>query len=610
VKLTSDRIHLSFQNRLLIIVVLTVLIPLVIFGSFLTYQLSVTLKDEVSLSAQRELTQMADRLSLEFTQVKSISNLYYLDDDIAAILAAIESGQAQRESLNPELQKILGKYNAGLNNIYYSIAIILPDNHVIGNAVHVDKNSIFDPASRPWNESLEMNQSKILFTLDSEMDKLFSSPGYPYVYLIRQLHDRSTWEKTGTLIIGLSEIDIRKMYSGYIQFDQSTFILDENFQLISFADNMDINPLGLHGFREIFSPIAPDLDLQFLQQYSAAQAFKGWGTQLLASSHTINATQWKIVTIADLNILLAKFSRIRTLFFVILSIYLLVSILLSTIMIRNSMRPLGNLTRTMNQVKSGQLDARSDVLSKDEIGELTIQFNDMLDRIQDLVSRNELEQSLKREAEIMALQSQINPHFLYNTLASIRFMVLTGRKEDADTIILALIRLMKNTLSDANEYISIEKEIALLGDYLEIQKLAFGKELTYEIEIENSIRSCGIIKLLLQPIVENAILHGLKPRKKDCMLSIIGRMIDQDVQFIIRDNGVGFDSNHLDLDEIHPDHTRIGIANVNNRIKLCFGSGYGLEVKSQPGQGTEIQICIPCIPMKEDYLSYEHTDRR
>jgi len=610
VKLTSYRIHLSFQNRLLIIAVLTVLIPLIIFGSFLTYQLSVTLKDEVSLSAQRELTQMADRLSLEFTQVKSISNLYYLDDDIAAILAAIESSQAQRESLNPELQKILGKYNAGLNNIYYSIAIILPDNHVIGNAVHVDKNSIIDPASRPWNQSLEMNQSKILFTLDSEMDKLFSSPGYPYVYLIRQLHDRSTWQKTGTLIIGLSEIDIRKMYSGYIQFDQSTFILDENFQLISSADNMEINPLGLRSFREIFSPAAPGLDLRFLQQYSATQAFIGWGTHLLASSHTINATQWKIVTIADLNILLAKFSRIRTLFLVILSVYLLVSILLSTIMIRNSMRPLGNLTRTMNQVKSGQLDARSEVLSKDEIGELTIQFNDMLDRIQDLVSRNELEQNLKREAEIMALQSQINPHFLYNTLASIRFMVLTGRKEDADTIILALIRLMKNTLSDANEFISIEKEIALLGDYLEIQKLAFGKELTYEIEIEHSIRSCGIIKLLLQPIVENAILHGLKPRKKDCRLSITGQMIDQDVQFIIRDNGIGFDANHLDLDEIHPDHTRIGIANVNNRIILCFGSGYGLEVKSQPGQGTKVQILIPCIPMKEDYLSYEHTDRR
>jgi Predicted signal transduction protein with a C-terminal ATPase domain len=554
------------------------------------------MNNEASTSAQRELVQMADRLSLEFTQVRSVSNLFYLDKNVSAFLKDYNSSSDDKAAQRHGADSMANKYNAALNNIYFQVALIARNGKVFGNPMFKNDIPYIFLEDKPWYSSFKNNQSEIIWTSDSTLDNMFSSPGYPYVYVIRKLHDLDTWDTIGTLIMGISELEIKKMYSGYVSSTQSTYIMDGKHHIISYIDNLGLGDDALQHFNN-------------LENYSGSFVYSSGPRKVLVNYYTINATQWKIVTISDLNALLMGFSSIRNIFLLILALYLVATIILSYVLAKRFVVPINNLYTNMARVKNGDLDAHVAVTSNDEIAELSDQFNDMLTKIRDLMAHVVTEERLKREAEIMALQTQINPHFLYNTLASIRFMVYTGNKEDADTIILALIHLMKNTLSDANEFVTVEKEINLLQDYISIQKLAFVKPLNISIDIEEEINNCKIIKLLLQPIVENAILHGLKPKKDDCWLSITGRSVGSILEFKVADNGVGFDGSQINLNKKDPNHKNsIGLNNVYNRIVLTFGEQYGITVVSRINEGTCVTVRIPKIINEGGYSSYEHID--
>ncbi|MFV0414585.1 MAG: sensor histidine kinase, partial [Oscillospiraceae bacterium] len=231
---------------------------------------------------------------------------------------------------------------------------------------------------------------------------------------------------------------------------------------------------------------------------------------------------------------------------------------------------------------------------------------DMLQEIRDLMDNVVQEQKLKRDAEILSLQTQINPHLLYNTLASIRFLVFTGDKKTADNAILALIRLMKNTLSDAREFVTVENEFDLLQDYIQLQRLAFDRPVEVSVDVDDNILDCKIIKLLLQPVVENAFLHGLKPKAGSIQLCIAGKADQNDLVFTVEDNGVGFDTEKANYTDKDPASRSVGLRNVHNRIVLTFGEGYGLTVQSTLSEGTAVTLRIPLIRSKGEYSSYEH----
>lgn len=586
--------RIKIQSKLMLIFLLTIVVPLIFFGSFLFSQQLRTMENAASNSAQRELIQMADRLSLEFTQVKSVSNLFYLDKYLAAFLNDNYSSFDKVAVEQYDMSSIANKYNSVLNNTYFQVAIVATDGKIFGNPMFLKNMPYMDLEVQPWYSVIKSNQFNIIWTSDPYLDVMFSSPGYPYIYVIRQLHDLETWERIGTLIIGISELEIKKMYSGYVSSTQSTYILDDKKSIISYIDN-----LGLE----------QDVVQQFdnLENYSGSFVYGSGRQKKLVSFHTINATQWKIITYSDLNVLLEGFSDVRNISLLILLLYLIATLILSYVLAKRFVVPINNLYTNMARVKKGDLDASVTITSNDEIAELSEQFNDMLAKIRQLMSNVVTEQKLKREAEIMSLQTQINPHFLYNTLASIRFMVYAGNKEDADTAILALIRLMKNTLSDINEFVTVEKEINLLKDYINIQKLALAKPLDISIDMEEGINSCKIIKFLLQPLVENAILHGLKPKKDNCRLCITGRAVGSIVEFRISDNGVGFDSTQSNFGFKNHDFKKgVGLHNVHNRIVLTFGEQYGVTVLSNINEGTCVTVRIPKILNEGDYSCYEH----
>jgi len=307
----------------------------------------------------------------------------------------------------------------------------------------------------------------------------------------------------------------------------------------------------------------------------------------------------------DLNHLLSNFNSINYLYLVVIGIYFIITIILCSVFLTKFTKPIQVLYQNMEKVKANNFDVTVPILSNDEIGDLSHKFNSMIERIKQLMENLLKEQEEKRQAELITLQTQINPHFLYNTLASIRYLIYTEKKEDVDNIILSLIRILKNSLSNTEEFVSIQKEISILEDYILIQKFAFSQKVTVDIHMEEDILSCKTIKLILQPLVENAFMHGLKPKNSNGYLSIKGYSHENMVCFEIYDNGVGF----IPEADIKKKHRRgIGLQNVKDRIELTFGKKYSLNIDSRPDEFTKITINIPKIACEEEFVYYEHFD--
>ena len=221
----------------------------------------------------------------------------------------------------------------------------------------------------------------------------------------------------------------------------------------------------------------------------------------------------------------------------------------------------------------------------------------MTHKIEDLMAQNVHEQELKRKSELKALQSQINPHFLYNTLDSIIWMAEGKKYEDVVLMTASLARLLRQSISNEDETVLIGQEIQYVKSYLTIQKMRYKDKLEFEINVDPSINSVHIVKLVLQPIVENAIYHGLKYKESKGMLTVNGYQKDGNAVIEIADDGVGMDAETLNrIFEKHKVNYRsngVGVYNVQRRLSMYYGKEYGLSYKSEKGKGTTVTVVIP-----------------
>lgn len=262
-------------------------------------------------------------------------------------------------------------------------------------------------------------------------------------------------------------------------------------------------------------------------------------------------------------------------------------------------RPIKRLSRAMSQVQEGDFTVRVPNKRKDEIGELTDSFNYMVDKINTLIRQVYQEKIAQKNAEVQALQAQINPHFLYNTLDSVNWMLIDREEYDISDIIISLGSLMRYSIEDENAFVPLDREVEYVISYLKIQKNRLEDRLDYQVEVDDSLRQEKIPKLILQPMVENAITHGIEPRRENGKVTILIRDMDGEIQITVEDNGIGMTPEQLEhLKEEVPDlekegHTGIGIRNVDRRIRLHYGEQYRIRIESVYKKGTVINLRIP-----------------
>lgn len=262
-------------------------------------------------------------------------------------------------------------------------------------------------------------------------------------------------------------------------------------------------------------------------------------------------------------------------------------------------RPIKRLSRAMEQVQKGDFAVRVPNRRKDEIGELTESFNYMLDEINTLIRQVYQEKIAQKNAEVQALQAQINPHFLYNTLDSVNWMLIDRGEMDISDIIISLGSLMRYSIEDEQAFVPLEREMEYVLCYLKLQKNRLEDRLEYEVEAETGLESWKIPKLILQPLVENAITHGIEPGKRKGKIRISARDQGEEILITVEDNGQGMTSEQLKhLKEEVPDgerdgRTGIGVRNVDRRLRLHYGDQYGLTIESRYGEGTAVRFLIP-----------------
>ncbi len=264
-------------------------------------------------------------------------------------------------------------------------------------------------------------------------------------------------------------------------------------------------------------------------------------------------------------------------------------------------RPIRTLTGVTDQVAKGDLTVRADVQSGEDLNILSESLNTMIDKINDLIEKEKSDQARLRKAEFELLQSQINPHFLYNTLDAIVWSAEAGNQKQVVKMVGSLSEFFRTSLNQGKDIVTVREEIQHVRSYLEIQQIRYQDILKYEIDVDESIMNYMIPKITLQPLVENAIYHGIKNRRRQGRIIISSRDNEDDFLIEVKDNGIGMTQDRLSqvMDGIRnkaPSESDIyGLYNVNERIKLNFGQEYGLAIESVYEEGSTVSIRLPHV---------------
>ena len=329
------------------------------------------------------------------------------------------------------------------------------------------------------------------------------------------------------------------------------------------------------------------------------------GEKRIVSVKTVGYTGWKIVGVTPLDGM--SLNNIKTkllMVFIIAFVLFILSIINSYISTRIT-DPIKELEKAVNEIEQGNLEVEVRSAGSYEIQHLGTSIQSMARRIRKLMNDIVAEHESKRRSEFDTLQSQINPHFLYNTLDIIVWMIENEKQSEAVKVVTALARFFRISLSKGKSIIPVKDELEHVRNYLMIQHMRYKNKFTYDIEADEDVLELASLKLMLQPLVENAIYHGMEFMDGDGEILVRAWRLEDDLYMSVSDNGLGMTQEQVERLFQAADHTSsgrgsgIGVKNVNERIKLYFGTGYGLEILSEPDEGTTVTAHLPAIPYQE-----------
>ncbi|MDA3846648.1 MAG: sensor histidine kinase, partial [Vallitaleaceae bacterium] len=348
-----------------------------------------------------------------------------------------------------------------------------------------------------------------------------------------------------------------------------------------------------------------DLDMfsQVFENSSGSYNLSSNGLEYVVVYTTSPVTNWKLIHMIPANELFAEAQQIRNYIFMVGVLCVGLALVIASAVSYGISSPLTALKNGMRKVESGDLDVVMEVAFHDEVGVLSHSFNRMIDEISRYIKRIYEEEDIKKRIELNMLQQQINPHFLFNTLDSVIWMARMHNAPKVASIITSLVKLLQASTYTDSDFIQIHQEIENIKNYIAIQKFRYGSRFEFYYDIDENLKNIYTLKLILQPLVENAIYHGLEEIVEGGIISIKIKCDHDAVIMSVEDNGKGIDLNNIrqilnndDKDEVH--YNSIGISNTNQRIKMYYGDAYGLEMESIPSGGTRAIIRIP-IRLKE-----------
>lgn len=329
------------------------------------------------------------------------------------------------------------------------------------------------------------------------------------------------------------------------------------------------------------------------------------GKNITLNVRTIGYTGWKLVGVTPSAVLGVDGIKFRFFVLFVADLFLFLLAMINAFISDKISNPIKSLDGSVREIESGNLNVEIVPSGSYEVEHLGKSIKNMLGRIKVLMSDLVAEHNAKRKSEFDTLQSQINPHFLYNTLDIIVWMIENENSDKAVNIVTALAKFFRISLSKGKNIITVKDEVEHVRNYLMIQNMRFKNRFEYSIDVDEEVLSYSSLKLMLQPLVENAIYHGMEFMDGDGEIDVKVFKEDDSLYFTITDNGLGMSEDMVETllsKDFVPSKkgSGIGVKNVNERIKLYFGSEYGLKVESEPDEGTKITIHLPAVVYGEN----------
>ncbi|MDO5423816.1 MAG: histidine kinase [Eubacteriales bacterium] len=388
------------------------------------------------------------------------------------------------------------------------------------------------------------------------------------VSLVKEIKDLQTREKLGMVVVLLSNSFLSTTLVGSgTDFDSDTLMV---------VDGKSASPL-------IYYTNTQDYAEEMYQDYAESQET----SRFLFTEYTNYATGWKIINGIDKNELSKESVYLRTMVFAMVFPILIACLLLSNLLSHTIYRPLGKLKRVLEEVREGSRNITEE-FDDSEIGEIGNALKETVNHNIELKERLLSLRLKERESELLLLQAQINPHFLYNTLDSIYCKAEIENQTEIACMVGALSDIFKISLSRGNSEIKISEELAYIKKYMQIQNIRYENRFELILEVDEDILELHIIKLILQPFVENAMYHGLEAKIGKGFIELKGERIGDEIYFTITDDGIG-------MEDPSVLYSGFGVKNVIDRIHLFYGEEYGITVSSEAHVGTKIEIRIPVM---------------
>lgn len=573
--------NLRMRNKFILAFVFCALIPQIMLGFILFINLRhITLENAIQ-DARKNVQDAKNRITDIIENMIDISNKLYLDNKLLDILSTEYNDVS-------ELYQDYTNYNeiTYLLNIYkniQSIKIYAYNKTLLntGEIIVADEMT----KKKKWFQEALKKDGKISWDLIYEDN--FVRPQY-YMSLVRLL--KNTYgEKVGVIVIYAKGEEIKEFLSKNIEtvvtLNNGMIIASSNDKLVGSRLN-----IGWSNNNEIMKDVTIN------------------GKKSTAIVGVLNVTgdeqsKLRVVSFFPQKEIYKRVNRVSMFAFFVIVFNLAVSLILMMVFSKLITDRISILNQKVNQISHGNLDVKIGILGNDEIGELTENVKIMAESIKNLinevyVSNIQKQELLTRQKEIQleVLCNQINPHFLFNTLESIRMKAICNNQTDIAQIVFLLSNLLRKSVNMTHEIIPLRKEIEIVSEYLEIQKFRFGDKLDFIIDIDEKLLDYKILPFTIQPMVENSIKHGIEQMIGNGIIKISINEANDSIEIKIIDNGLGMSKQKLedlkstlDTSEL----SNVGLRNVYQRLKLYYGDEFNLNIQSRENVGTEIILTIP-----------------
>ncbi|QGQ98510.1 sensor histidine kinase [Paenibacillus psychroresistens] len=585
--------NLKLKTKLILTYVFTIVIPLMIIGEIILNVSGEQILYQATETAVDSSKQVNHNIKELFLQYADISNRLFYDQTLKSYLNPNKQYDGVLESINAyeSYLKPIAYYDFNLRNNFATMKIFFLNKTLVQDF----NNYIFaDDDIRNTEEYKRAEAANGLITW-----------GYHdhSIYLARALSDVNN-EPIGVVSIEIPEKWVLSLIEESRKEDKLIMVSDTEGKVISSNDR---NLIGSSiGDKPYFAGMM-EHDIGSLD-YKAEDYKIIYNT--ISGDNSL--PKWKVITLIPVNKLLEQERRIKQIGITVCLISLLVSCVIFLFLLGKITKRIKTLELGMQRVKEGEFTTVADSGPLDEIGVMTRNFNTMVESLKRLIYENyeaklELKEIAlkKREAELYALQNQINPHFLFNTLESIRMKIINVGDNESSLMVLNLSKILRKSLNWQGEMIQLAEELEFVRNYLDIQKSRFKNKISYDIVAADELLEIMIPKLIIQPIVDNAIKHGIENKRGKGLIHIHIFVEEGRLIVSVADNGKGMSTEILERlrselagSELFTKKTSIGIKNVNDRIKLHYGAIYGLLVESIQHEGTTVTIILPEPPQE------------